>query len=149
MTIRFLRQWNGHDDQDIVELSTQEEGRLVFLGIATFEVVANKKPFVGLRKSSIYSTEYSASTNGVEQFEAIATGVKVVIIENKSSTISVYAGVGDNADSAKLNRDSGDAGLNRFLIRPGDEMEINIDKEKFCAWIGSGGTALIGLSQGG
>lgn len=34
MTIRFLKQWNGYDDQDVVSLSAVEESRLVQLGIA-------------------------------------------------------------------------------------------------------------------
>lgn len=34
MTIRFIKQWNGHDDQDVVTLNEDEENRLVRLGIA-------------------------------------------------------------------------------------------------------------------
>ncbi len=44
MTIRFLRQWNGYDDQEIVTLSGVEESRLIGLGIAVDATsVANKQ----------------------------------------------------------------------------------------------------------
>ena len=44
MTIRFLRQWNGYDDQEIVTLSGAEESRLIELGIAVDATsVANKQ----------------------------------------------------------------------------------------------------------
>jgi hypothetical protein len=40
MTIRFLQSWNGYDDQDIATLSSEEETRLVGLGLATYTIRA-------------------------------------------------------------------------------------------------------------
>jgi hypothetical protein len=42
MTIRFLNAWNGYDNQDIANLSSSEEARLVSAGIATYNL---PKPF--------------------------------------------------------------------------------------------------------
>jgi hypothetical protein len=40
--IRFLTQWNGYDDQDVVSLGESEETRLVGLGVATFKLDVQK-----------------------------------------------------------------------------------------------------------
>lgn len=42
MTIRFLNAWNGYDDQDIATLSSEEESRLVGLGLATYTIRAER-----------------------------------------------------------------------------------------------------------
>lgn len=42
MTIRFLKAWNGYDDQSIAALSSTEETRLVNLGIATYSLFGEK-----------------------------------------------------------------------------------------------------------
>jgi len=42
MTIRFLQQWNGYNDQSIASLGSTEEARLVGLGIATYRTRALK-----------------------------------------------------------------------------------------------------------
>ncbi len=67
MTIRFLNAWNGYDDQDIATLSSAEESRLVGLGLATFDLFAEKSENrTGLNKNIILHgdsyMEYSAIT---------------------------------------------------------------------------------------
>lgn len=42
MTIRFLQQWNGYDDQDIATLSASEETRLIAAGIAQESIYAEQ-----------------------------------------------------------------------------------------------------------
>lgn len=57
MTIRFLQQWNGYDEQDIVTLSGEEETRLVGLGLATYTILATQSEVTGLRAQTISSAD--------------------------------------------------------------------------------------------
>lgn len=97
---------------------------------------------------SIYSGLKSATTTVTGQSEAIATGATKLRVQNTDATNSVYIGLGTSTSTAEINAGSGDSGVTRFLLLPGSIADISIDSYTHYAWLGSGGTVSLRVTQG-
>jgi hypothetical protein len=90
MTIRFVRQWNGYDDQQIATLSYSEEIRLVGLGIAIYYLddqdgLSNKIVFYG-------DSLTAANLTGTSSTYLNGFGVTSNILANGIMDVVGYAG---------------------------------------------------------
>ena len=99
-------------------------------------------------KTSIYSGVKSATTSVFEQSEKLASGVRAIRIQNNDTTNPVFIGLGLSNSEAENNAESGIAYVNRFIVLPGDIIDIGIATETHCAWLGIGDTVSIRVSQG-
>lgn len=97
---------------------------------------------------SIYSGLKSATTTVTGQSEAIATGATKLQVVNKDTTNSVYIGFGLSASEAEAACSTGTAGIDKFLLLAEGQLTVTIGDYTHYAWLGSGGTVSVRITQG-